>query len=127
MAVVHSFLALLAGFAVMAAIVIAVTAVLQKLVPAWVGPLGGPRPAYVVTNMGYSFLAAMAGGYITAWIAGAMAHVLALAIVVLVLGALSALQTRGKQPVWYQLALLAISPLGVVAGGLLRLKSNGLL
>jgi len=46
--------------------------------------------------------------------------VLALALVVLALSALSALQSRGKQPVWYQLALVAITPIGVLAGGLVR-------
>jgi hypothetical protein len=52
---------------------------------------------------------------------------LALAIIVLVLAALSALQSRGKQPVWYQLALVAITPLGVFAGGILRIKVLGIL
>jgi hypothetical protein len=47
--------------------------------------------------------------------------------VVLALSALSAMQQRGKQPVWYQLALVAISPLGVLAGGLVRLRVLGIL
>jgi hypothetical protein len=37
------------------------------------------------------------------------------------------LQTRGKLPIWYQLALVAVSPLGVLAGGLLRLRVIGIL
>jgi hypothetical protein len=47
--------------------------------------------------------------------------------VVLALAALSALQSRGKQPVWYALSLVAISPLGVLAGGLMRLRVLGIL
>jgi hypothetical protein len=43
------------------------------------------------------------------------------------MSALSAMQPRGKQPVWYQLALLAIAPLGVLAGGLVRLRMLGIL
>jgi hypothetical protein len=43
------------------------------------------------------------------------------------MAALSALQSRGKQPVWYQLALVAISPLGVLAGGLVRMRVLGIL
>ena len=80
-------------------------------------------------NLGYSFLAAAAGGYVTAWVAAAnpLVHVLALGMVVLALAALSALQSRGKQPIWYQLALVAISPLGVLAGGLVRLRVLGIL
>lgn len=129
MVTLHFFLALLAGSAAMATIVIVMTALLTRLTPGWVGSEGRPKPAYVFVNLGYSFLAAASGGYITAWIeeANPPASVLGLALVVLVLGALSALHARGRQPVWYQLALLGISPLGVVAGGLVRLRVLGIL
>ena len=127
--VVHGFLALLAGFATMAIVVIVVTAALQKSVPAWVGTEARPRPAYVAVNMGYLFLAAAAGGYVTAWIAslGPLRAVLALSIIVLVLGAISALESKGRQPLWYQMAVLIITSLGVVAGGLVRLRMVGIL
>jgi hypothetical protein len=94
-----------------------------------VGEQGRPSPGYVVVNLGYSFLGAAAGGYVTAWLAAAnpLYHVLALGIIVLVLSALSTLQSRGKQPIWYQLALVAIAPIGVLAGGLLRLRVLGIL
>lgn len=129
MVILHAFLALVAGFAVMALLVIVLTALLTRLVPSWVATDGKPQPGYVFVNLGYSFLAAAAGGYVTAWAAAAnpMVHVLALGIVVLALSALSAMQQRGKQPVWYQLAMVAISPLGVLAGGLVRLRVLGIL
>jgi hypothetical protein len=129
MVILHAFLALLAGFATMALLVIVVTALLAKLTPGWVGEEGKPNPAYVFVNLGYSFVAAAAGGYVTAWAAAAnpLIHVLALGIVVLVLSALSALQSRGKQPVWYALTLLAVTPMGVLAGGLVRLRVLGIL
>jgi hypothetical protein len=74
-------------------------------------------------------VACAAGGYVTAWVAAAnpLIHVLALGMVVLALAALSALQSRGKQPIWIQLALVAISPIGVLAGGLARLRVLGIL
>jgi hypothetical protein len=127
--IIHAFLALLAGYATFAALVIALTALLARLVPSWVGSEGKPQFAYVFVNLGYSFLAAAAGGYVTAWVAAAnpLIHVLALAMVVLALAALSALQSRAKQPVWYALSLLAISPIGVLAGGLVRLRVLGIL
>jgi hypothetical protein len=53
--------------------------------------------------------------------------VLTLAVVVLALGAISALQARGRQPAWYQLVLLILAPLGVVTGGLVRLRVMGML
>jgi hypothetical protein len=61
---------------------------------------------------------------LTAWLAQAnpLVHVLALAITVLLLAALSALQQRGQQPVWYMLTLVALTPLGVLAGGIVRLR-----
>jgi hypothetical protein len=102
---------------------------LNKLTPSWVAEGSHPAPGYIFVNLGYSFLAAGVGGYITAWIAGhnPLIHVLALAITALLLAALSSLQHRGQQPVWYLLALVAITPIGVLAGGLIRLRVLGLL
>ncbi len=129
MVVLHAFLALLAGFATMAVLVAVVTALLQKFTPTWVGRQGQPQPAYVFVNLGYSFLAAAAGGYVTAWLSKAnpLVHVLVLAITVLLLAALSALQQRRQHPVGYLLALVAITPVGVLAGGLIRLRVLGIL
>ena len=56
-----------------------------------------------------------------------LTQVLALALIVLGLAALSALQARGQQPIWYQLAQVTLSPLGVFAGGLVRLRVLGIL
>lgn len=129
MVILHAFLALLAGYAAFAALVIALTALLTRMVPSWVGSEGKPQLGYVFVNLGYSFLAAAAGGYVTAWVAAdnPLILVLALAMVVLALAALSALQSRGKQPIWYALSLVAISPIGVLAGGLVRLRVLGIL
>jgi hypothetical protein len=127
MPILRAFLALLAGFVSMAVLVGVATAVLMKLAPAWVGAPGNPRPEYVVVNLCYSLVAAAVGGYVTAWAAqgNPLYHALALAIIVLLLSALSTLQQRGKQPIWYQLLLIAITPVGVLLGGLLRLKVMG--
>lgn len=129
MVAMHAFFALTAGFLTMAALVGTLTALLMRLTPSWVEEQGKPKPGYVFVNLSYSFLAAAAGGYVTALIAAAnpLYHDLALAIIVLALGALSAMQQRGKQPIWYQLALIAISPVGVFAGGVIRLRVLGIL
>jgi hypothetical protein len=126
---VHAFLALLAGFATMAALVIGMTALLARMVPSWAGTETKPQPGYIFVNLGYSFLAAAAGGYVTAWAAkgNPLILVLGLGIIVLAIAALSVLQSRGKQPIWYQLSLVAITPLGVLAGGLIRLRVLGIL
>ena len=129
MVVLRAFFALVGGFATISALVAVITALLQKLAPGWAGETGNPGFGYVFVNLGYSFLAAAAGGYVTAWIAqhNPLVHVLALAITVLLLAALSALEQRGKQPVVYMLALVAMTPLGVLAGGIVRLRVLGVL
>ncbi|HEX4758035.1 MAG TPA: hypothetical protein VH308_08635 [Terracidiphilus sp.] len=128
MVTLHAFLALAGGFLTMAVLVAFLTALLMKLTPSWVGEQGKPQPGYIFVNLGYSFLAAAAGGYVTAWLAAAnpLYHVLALGIIVLALAALSGMQAKGKQPVWYQLTLIALSPIGVLAGGLVRLRVLGI-
>jgi hypothetical protein len=50
-----------------------------------------------------------------------------LALIVLLLAALSALQQRGQQPMWYQLTLIALTPAGVAVGGFIRLRIMGVL
>ena len=129
MVVLHAFLALVGGFAPMVVLVAVITVLLKKLTPGWAEGAETSRPGYIFVNLGYSFLAAAAGGYVTAWVAGhnPLVHVLALAITVLLLAALSALQQRGKQPVWYVLTLVALTPLGVLAGGMVRLRVTGIL
>jgi hypothetical protein len=129
MVVLHAFIALAAGFATTALLVAIATALLRKLTPDWAASTGGPKPGYIFVNLGYSFVASAAGGFVTAWIAehNAIVHVLALAIIVLLLGALSALQQRGKQPGWYLLFLVAITPIGAFIGGLVRLRMLGVL
>ena len=127
--IVHAFLALLAGYATAALLVIAIAALLTRLLPGWAGQQANPRPAYTIVNLGYSFLAAAAGGYVTAVIAAGnpLVNNLVLALVVLAMAALSAMQSRGKQPIWYALTLVAVMPLGVLAGGMVRLRVVGIL
>lgn len=129
MVTLHAFLALAAGFLTMAVLVGGLTALLVNLTPSWVGDEGHPQPGYIFVNLCYSFLAAAAGGYVTAWLAvsNPLFHDLALAIIVLAMAALSAMQSKGRQPIWYQLTLTALSPLGVLAGGLIRLRVLGII
>ena len=138
MVVLHAFLALVSGFATMAVLVVLITALLQKLTPGWVGESGKSgrgqvhrltNPGYVFVNLGYSFLAAAAGGYVTAWIAaeesadprsGSGHHRIASR------GAQRPAATRTTA----RLVLLSagcVTPLGVLAGGLVRLRVLGML
>ncbi len=129
MIILHAFISLLAGYATVAVLVIGITTLLTRLTPRWVGTDGKPQASYAFVNIGYSFVAAAAGGYVTTWLAigNPLVNCLVLGIVVLAMAALSALQSRGKQPIWYALAIVAIMPLGVVAGGIVRLRAQGIL
>jgi len=49
-----------------------------------------------------------------------------LAIVVLLLSAISAVQMKDRKPIYYLLILTAVPPLAMLAGGILRLHQIGL-
>ena len=129
MVALHAFLALAAGFAAVMLVILALRGLLQWLAPSLASVAARPGLSYTVVNLGASFLSGAVGGYIAAWIAAAnpLVHVLALGIIILALAALSALQGRGAQPVWYLLGQVAIGPMGVLAGGLVRLRILGIL
>jgi hypothetical protein len=129
MVILGAFFALLAGLATIAVLSVWMTLLLRRLVPNWAGPQAKPDSGAVVVQLGSAFLIAAAGGCATSLFARAnpLLHVLALGIAVLALAALSALQMKGSQPVWFQLAQVAVSPLGVLAGGLLQLRLLGTL
>ena len=123
----RSFLAILAGFATMAVLVTLVTLSISNSFPRLIGDQAHPRRRYMLLNLAYSAAFAVAGGYVTALIAKAdpLRNVFMLAIVILMISALSALQLRGQQPLIYQFALIVITPIAALAGGLLRMHAAG--
>jgi hypothetical protein len=123
----RSFLAILAGFATMAVLVTLVTVAITKSLPRLIGDPGHPRRRYLLLNLVYSAAFAISGGYVTAFIAKSdpLRNTMMLAIVVLLLSGLSALQLRGQQPVIYQFALIILTPIAVLAGGLIRMHQVG--
>ncbi len=140
MIVLHTFLTLAAGFAAMA-LLLALATLLARVLGWQAVPThqaasthqtapgqGHDRPIALAWNLGSTLLAALVGGYVTATLAhlNPIIHALALALIVLLLGALSALQTRGQAPIWYALLLLALAPCAVVLGGMLRLWQLGI-
>lgn len=125
----HSFLAVLGGFAAMAVLVMVTTALAAALmVPGGMRATatpGTPLPrTYLVTNLGCSAAAAFLGGALTARIAGhdPLVHGGALAMLMVLMSVASMRQARGLQPRWYQLTLMTVMPvialLGAWIGGL---------
>lgn len=121
MVVLHAFLALLTGFAVQFAAGAGFTALAARI---WAGDSTPAGPWRTFTDLGCTFLAAAAGGYVTAWIGytAPLAYTLVLAIVVLMLAGLNAIFARSQHRLAEQIALVALTPIGVVAGGLIRLR-----
>ncbi len=123
----RSFLAILAGFATMAVLITLATATITRSLPRLIGERENPRRRYLLLNLAYSAAFGAAGGYVTAMIAKSdpLRNILMLAIVILILSALSALQLRGQQPLAYQFALIVLTPIAALAGGLLRMHGAG--
>ena len=140
MLILHTFLALLAGFATMAAILALATLVVGRFLHQAPSQTVPARRSYLGINLwinlAYSLAAALAGGYVTATLSreNPLIHSLALALIVLLLAAFSAVQSHidsrpstVNYPVWFTLLLVALTPCAVVVGGLLRLKILGVL
>lgn len=128
MVILRAFEALVAGFALMTILLSLARSLLARQVPGWAEPTVRGRPGAVLIHLGLSFLAAVAGGYVTAWIGAddPLGDALVLGIAALALGGISALATRGSRPILDQLLLVAVAPIGVLAGGLVRLRVLGL-
>ncbi len=126
MKVLHSFLAIGGGFLTIAVLVAISTFLTKRFAPS-LADNSQPQLNYKLFNLASSAVFGMAGGYVTACIArqNPLVHTLALALVVLLLSALSALQLKGTVPVAYQLTLTMLTPLAVLSGGILRLKQLG--
>ena len=119
----HSLLAVFAGFTAMALLVILSTALAATLlVPggmsATAANAGSLPRAYLIVNLGCSALAAFIGGAITASLAyeARLWHGAALAALMVAMSVLSARQAKGTQPRWYQLTLMTAMPLIALTG-----------
>lgn len=128
MQILHSFLAILAGFVTIVGLMGVATALLKRFAPGIASDDAPPDPFIMAVNVGIGLVCALIGGYVTARYAqgNPLVHALMLALAVLLLSAMSALQMKGKQPVYYLIVLTVIPPLAVLCGGLLRLRQMGL-
>lgn len=128
MQIAHSFLAILAGLITAVGLSGIATVLLKRLAPDLTRDDAPPDPFIMAVNVGIELVCSLLGGYVTARYAqgNPLAHAFMLALAVLLLSALSAMQMKGKQPVYYLLVLTIIPPLAVLSGGLLRLHQMGL-
>ena len=124
----RSVLAVVAGFLVMAVIVMIGTAVAARVIlrqPLSTIRTGSSEPLpleYLAANLSASAIAALCGGFLTAAIAGRspLAHGLALAVVIVLMSILSMKQAGASQPRWYQLTLATAMPALALTGAFIR-------
>jgi hypothetical protein len=127
--IAHSFLAILAGFVIIVGLTGIATLFLRQMMPSLARIGTKPDAFAMIVNIGLGLIFSMLGGYVTARYSrgNPIAHAFMLAIVVLLLGAISAVQMKSKQPVYYLILSAVIPPLSVLAGGLLWLHQTGVL
>lgn len=120
----RSVLAVMAGYATMAAIVVVSTILAVRFIlrrPLSAMRSEGPTPPsrrYLTVNVIASAIAALVAGWITGTLAGhdPLTHGLALAALMVVLGLLSARQAGAAQPRWYRTLLVTLMPALAVVG-----------
>ena len=117
--------AVIFGYMVMMVFVIIVTVFAVRVT----GQVSGhPTAGYLVYNVVVSLLAALLGGFVTGSIAAErkVRHGIILAMVMLVMAALSYTHFKGQQPPWYQAMLVVVPPCVAVAGSwLAEVREHG--
>lgn len=127
----RSIICVVAGFVVVMAVWLAGTAAATELIVegGLFGAATGPRselpPEYFAANLVMSAMGAMLGGWVTARMAPAaeMAHVLALAVLIVLMslpGLLGYGESQADQPVWYIYSLPVLGVGAAILGGWLR-------
>jgi hypothetical protein len=124
--ILRSVLAVLGGFLTMAIGVMLFTGVFKMLALSWFAVEGVPTAPYLAVNVAYSFVAALAGGYVAAWIAVRLPvqHALALGGFVVVMSTVSAMHHDNRQPRLYQVTLAVLMPFAVLLGGYVRSRQS---
>jgi len=128
--ILRSIGAVLAGYVVLAVLIIVLLMAALTIVPAW-GV--GISTAYITVNILLSIFSSACGGWVAAWLAPGQRfqHGLALGLVTLGLGIIYAMNPQAEAgmpqpPEWYRYLLAALALPSVLGGSLLymRFKSS---
>jgi hypothetical protein len=119
MPLLHTFIAIAAGFLCMALLTAITTLLTRWLVPSWAS-MPPSRSAQLFNLMAGCLYSAL-GGRLTALIApiSPLIHSLILAIIVLLISTVAASEFRGQALGFYPLALAVLPSLATLAGGIL--------
>ena len=121
----RSFVAVLAGFLLM----LAVMRGLGMLVS---GPPEDPLGVhnldmtYLIERVGIAVVAAILGGYLTGWLARSheLAHSAALGLLMIILSVVSMRQAGESAPGWYETAVAGCGPISAMIGAALRMLTK---
>ena len=105
---IRSVLAVIAGYVVICVVVLSLSSLYP---PVTFG--------FMMLFIAYGFVAAAMGGYVTAALAGRyhLRHAIVLAAVGVTLAILALVFSLHEEPLWYQLANMAVPTAGVLLGG----------
>lgn len=126
----RSFLSVIAGYIVMAALVVAAEVALATAFPEYRAAGESqttPPPLPVAVHLACAALAAATGGFATARIAAksTFRHALTLAGLLMMFGAVyAAVAWNGAQPNWYLVLLPPLGAMGAIAGGWLGARDT---
>lgn len=85
-----------------------------------------PEESGLLLNVTLTIIAALAGGYATAWIAGAheFPHVAAVGMMMVGMGVISMRQEGAVQPGWHQISIAGCGPVSAMIGAAIRLLTK---
>lgn len=122
MKLVRSVVAVVAGFVVMAGIVMLLTPVVARYYHAE-DFRTTMNPGFMMANLAYTAVAAIIGGFVTAWVAGyrEIRHASALGLLMIAMSFVS-MRTQGEhQPGWYEVVIGGCGPIAAMLGAALRM------
>src|SRR5438309_7845993 len=110
MRIARSVLSIVSGFALMAGIVYVLTPMVARYFGA--EDFRTLNPAFMLANLTYSALAAMMGGFVTAWIAGCreIRHASMLGVLMIAMSFVSMRMRSEPQPGWYEVVIGGVGP-----------------
>jgi hypothetical protein len=121
----RSLAAILAGFVVVALVIGILTPVVARSFG--VENFKSFSLPVLVATVGYCVVAAIAGGYLTAWIAGRreLPHAAGLGLLMIAMSVISMRQNGEARPGWYETTIAGCGPVAAFFGAAIRRLTKG--
>lgn len=122
MRMIRSLLAVLAGYAVLTAVVLLLFFLWFEGAEPTEAPTEAPTRNFMLVALGVGFIGAVVGGWVTALLAPGhrWKHIQGLAAAILLVAAVNLFWAAGDEPLWFQLGNIGVGVVGVFVGGSLK-------